>query len=137
MSFATSSALQSAIYAHLLADAGVTAEVGAHVYDAVPTGSSPPALYVLIGEEQVRDRSSKDHAGAQHDISVEVVSDAAGFAAAKDAAAAICDALIDAALTLARGHLVGLQFLNAQARRDDDPAARVVALTFRAFVEDS
>ena len=60
---------------------------------------------------------------------VSVVTDAAGFQTAKDAAAAVSDALVDAALALARGRLVSPEFpagagakVEAGAMRRDRPA---------------
>lgn len=135
MSYAISEALQAAIYSALSGDAGVNALVGGHIYDAVPSGVLP-SLYVTFGEEKVRDLSSKTGAGAAHDLAVEIHSDATGFQASKGLAAAVCDALIDADLTLNRGFLTGLHFKFARARKGIDPDKRVIALTFRAFVSD-
>ena len=134
MSYAASSALQAAVFQHLAADAGVTALVGAAIYDSVPPGPLP-ALYVSLGPEDVRDRSDKTGGGAEHDLAVSVVTDAAGFQAAKDLAAAISDALIGAPLVLARGRLVDLWFLKAAARRVGAADQRRIDLWFRARVE--
>ena len=41
MSYALSSALQSAVYQALLDDAALTALVGTAVYDALPVGAMP------------------------------------------------------------------------------------------------
>lgn len=135
MSYAIGSALQAAVYAHLQADAALEALVGDAIYDAAPAGT-PGGLYVTLGLEDVRDRSDGSGAGAAHDLVVSVVTDAAGFHAAKDAAAAVSDALVDAALTLARGRLVSMNFLRARARRIEAGAMREIELRFRARVED-
>ena len=135
MSYALSEALQAAIYTALTRDAGVTALVGSDVYDAVPSGALP-SLYIALGEEKVRDLSSKTGAGALHDLNVDIHSDVAGFQAAKTLAAAICDALIDADLSLSRGDLTRLQFKFARARKGVSPDQRVINLTFRAQVVD-
>lgn len=136
MSYAVSAALQAALYERLVTDSGVTAAVGEHVYDVVPPGRIP-ALYVSLGPEEVRDRSDKSGHGAQHDFTIGVVTDAAGFQSAKEAAAAVSDALVDARLELARGILVSLQFLRARAVRVDDARRRRIDLRFRARVEDT
>ena len=88
---------------------------------------------MTLGPEDVRDRSDGTSGGAWHRFTVSVVSDAAGFAAAKAAAAAVGDALTDAELTLDRGHLAGLHFYRARARRDG--ALRRIDLTFRARID--
>lgn len=137
MSYGQSSALQAAVYDALLADTGVTALVGAAVYDALPTGTLPP-LYIALGPEIARDKSDKTGRGAEHEFTVSVVTDTAGFANAnaKAAAGAVSDALVDADLTLTRGRLVGLQFYRAKAARVGTGTTRRINLTFRARLED-
>ncbi|PQO22346.1 DUF3168 domain-containing protein [Rhodobacteraceae bacterium WD3A24] len=134
MSYAISRALQEAVYQHLAADAALAALVGGVIHDAVPPGEAP-SLYVLLGPEEVRDRSDVTGPGADHDFTVSVVSDAAGFDAAKQTAAAVSDALVDAPLSLTRGRLVGLWFRRARAERRDGGTRRRIEMTFRARVE--
>ena len=136
MSFAVSAALQEAVFARLTADAALAAIVGDAIHDAVPPGR-PPDLFVLIGDERVRDRSDMTGRGALHEFTVSVVTTEAGFAGAKRAAGAVCDALIDAPMTLSRGRLVGLHFARARARRTDRGARRRIDLRFAARVEDT
>ena len=135
MTYAISEALQQAVYQRLIGDAALTAEVGPAIYDMVPAGPVPP-LYVMLGAETVRDRSDVTGAGALHRFTVTVVAEATGFSAAKRAAAAISDALVDAPLALSRGHLVGLWFDRAKAARQAN-GDRSIALRFSARVEDS
>jgi len=137
MSYGVAAALQAAVYQQLLADADVSALVGAAVYDALPAGVLP-ATYVSLGPETVRDRSDKSGAGALHVFTVSVVTETAGFGAAKAVAAAITDALTGAGLSLSRGRLVGLWFDRATARRTGSGGSiRRIDLRFRARVEDS
>ncbi|WP_208352933.1 DUF3168 domain-containing protein [Pseudaestuariivita rosea] len=131
MSYAVSAALQAAVYQRLADDAGITAPI----YDAVPAGTLPDT-YVTLGPEDVRDRSDKTGAGATHIFTVSVITDAAGFQSAKALAGLISDALVDADLTLTRGHLIGLHFEKAAARRVENGQARRIDLKFRAHVED-
>lgn len=135
MSYGVSGALQAAVYQHLGADTALAGLVGAAIYDAIPAGTLP-ALYVTLGPEKVRERSDGSGPGAEHEFTVSVTSDGGGFAAAKAAAAAVSDALADAPLTLARGHLVYLHFLRATAARAGTGDTRQIELTFRARVED-
>ena len=135
MSYAAAAALQSAVFQHLAADASLSALVGDHIYDALPAGAAPP-LYVTLGPEAVIDASDKTGRGAEHRFTLSVVADAPGFTAAKTAATAICDALIDAPLTLSRGHLVSLGFDRATAARTNNDTGRRIDLRFRARVED-
>jgi hypothetical protein len=135
MSYAMAAALQAAIYQRLRGSSDLDALVGDAVFDTVPAGAAP-GLYVLIGPEEVIDRSDKSGAGAEHRFIVSVVSDAAGFQAAKTAAVAVSDALADPGLVLSRGRLVGLWFLKAVAKRTGAAEARRIDLTFRARVEE-
>ncbi|MFP1645170.1 DUF3168 domain-containing protein [Pontitalea aquivivens] len=134
MSYGMGAALQAAVYQRLRADAQVAGLVGDAVFDAVPPG--PVAgTYVSLGPEDVRDASDVSGAGAEHDFTVSVITDAAGFQAAKAVAAAVSDALAGAALTLTRGRVVGIWFLRARARRVDTGALRRIDLVFRARLE--
>jgi hypothetical protein len=135
MSYGVSAALQRAVYAQLTADAALAALVGPAIYDALPNGTLPP-LYVVLGSEDVRDASDKTGAGADHTFTVSVVTESAGFATAKEAAAAVSDALVDAPLILDRGSLVALNFYKAKAARVGTGSMRQINLIFRARVAD-
>ena len=135
MTYAIAQPLQAAIYARLTGDEDLAALVGSHIYDQVPPGLLP-SLYVALGPEQARDRSDQTGRGTEHDVVVSVVTDGAGFSAAKAAAAAVSDALLGPTLTLTRGRLVWLRFLRAQAARKGSGETRQIDLTFRARVED-
>lgn len=135
MSYGVASALQTAVYAQLAADPDLTALVGTAIYDALPAGTLP-ALYVVLGSEDVRDASDKTGGGALHEFTVTVVTETAGFSTAKTAAAAVSDALVDANLTLTRGALVSLNFYKAKAARVGTGDVRQINLIFRARVAD-
>ena len=136
MSYTMASALQSAVFGHLDADANLTALVGSAIYDVPPPGGLP-GLYVMLGPEDVRDRSDLSGHGAVHDFVISVVSDADGFQTAKLVAAAVSDALVDAPLVLSRGCLISLNFLRARAQRVAKGTQRQIDLRFRARVEDN
>ncbi|MBU2289449.1 MAG: DUF3168 domain-containing protein [Gammaproteobacteria bacterium] len=135
MSYAVSAALQAAIYQRLMQDEAMAALVQGHVYDALPQGALP-ALYVTLGAEVARDASDATGAGAWHDLSVAVISDAAGFQRSKEVAAAVSDALLGPLPDLGRGRLVSLRFLKARARREGGGLRRV-EMIFRARTEDA
>lgn len=135
MSYGVSAALQAAVYQHLRADAGIIAHVGSDIFDAVPTGILPLA-YISLGPEDAFARNDKAGIGSLHRFTVSVVSDGAGFLAAKTIAGAVSDALHDAAPPLSRGRIVRMQFLRASARRIGEGARRRIDLTFEAQVED-
>lgn len=135
MSYASGAALQAAVFQRLAADAALAALVGTAVYDAVPPGTVT-GTYVSLGPEDVRDASDATGGGAAHDFTISVVTDASGFLQAKAVAVAVSDALTGAPLVLARGHLVGLWFLKARARRVQTGEMRRIDLSFRARIED-
>lgn len=132
MSYGAAAALQAAIFTQLTS---ATALAGVPVVDAIPSGGGT-GTFVLIGPEEVIDQSDKSGGGAEHRLTVAVISDATGFQAAKTVAVAVSDAIVDAPLTLARGHLVSLQFLRAKAVRLDAGGTRRIDLSFRARIED-
>lgn len=135
MTYSVSAALQEAIYGRLSQDTALAALVGTAVFDGVPPGIVP-SLYVSIGEELVSDRSDFDERGAFHDVEIAVVTNGAGFADAKAAAAAVSDALLSGPLVLTRGRCDGLWFRQAQARRMRRSGTRRIDLRFRARVFD-
>tara|TARA_B110000503_G_C6989524_1_gene346759 strand:- start:420 stop:830 length:411 start_codon:yes stop_codon:yes gene_type:complete len=135
MSYGVAEALQTAVYQHLVADVTLAGLVGTAIYDALPTGTLPP-IYLALGPEIARDRSDKTGGGAEHEFTVSIVTDGAGFAAAKTAAAAVSDALVDADLTLTRGVLVSCNFYKATAARVGTGDVRRINMIFRARVDD-
>lgn len=136
MTYSIAAALQQAVFERLASDQALSALVGGAVHDAVPAGPLE-GTYVSLGPEEVRDASDVTGRGAEHRFTVSVVSDTAGFQKAKSAAAAICDALVDAPLGLTRGNLVGLRFIRARALRVEKGRARRIDIVFRARVEDA
>ncbi|WP_238364358.1 DUF3168 domain-containing protein [Mesobacterium pallidum] len=135
MSYGVSAALQAAIYDTLVGDAALSAIVGSDIYDAVPPGTLP-SIYVTLGDEIARDRSDKTGDGAEHTFVVSVVTELDGFSRAKQAAAAISDALHGQAPVLSRGRVVSMNFLRAAASREQTGGVRRIDLRFRARVED-
>jgi len=135
MSYGMAAALQSAIWQRLSGDAALASLVGGAIFDAAPQGAVPD-LYVTLGPEDVRERGDATAAGAEHRITVSVVSAEAGFLVAKQTAGAVSDALEGTALSLDRERLVSLSFLRARARRSRDAQRRRIDLTFRARVDD-
>jgi hypothetical protein len=135
MSYSVSAALQGAVYQALVADTALAALVGTSIYDAIPSGTLP-VTYVTLGPETVQDRSDKTGYGAVHRFSVSIITETAGFGSAKAAAAAVCDVLNDADLSLSRGRLVSLRFDRAVAKRIGSGGTRQVDLRFAARVED-
>lgn len=133
MSELLSDVLQTAVYDRLSTDTDLAAIVGAHIYDAMPAGPVPD-LYVLIGEESVKDASDITGQGAVHDFTVSVMSTADSFLTLKEAAAAIWVALDSSSLAPTRGRMVGLWFSASNAKRSST-GQRKIDLKFRARVE--
>ncbi len=137
MSYGAGVALQAAVYRRLRDDAALAGIVGDAIFDAMPV-TAPSGIYVSLGPEEVRDASDATARGSRHDFVVSVLSGHegdAGFGALKAGAAAVVEALEAGGLALAHGHLAGLWFLRATARRVKSGAARQVDLTFRARID--
>ena len=107
MSYGVSAALQSAVYQAMVADPDISALVGSHIFDALPSGTLPDT-YISLGPEIVQDRSDMTGVGADHSFTISVVSVVSGFASTKVVAGAVCDLLHQADLTLDRGALVSM-----------------------------
>ena len=135
MSYAVSSALQAAVFQKLSNDAALSALVGSNIFDALPSGAVP-SLYVALGPEKASDASDQTGGGALHEFTISIVTESAGFAAAKETAGAVSDALVDADLILSRGSLVSLRFYKATAARVGTADTRRIGLIFRARVCD-
>ena len=136
MSYASSAPLQAAVFARLSSDPVVQPLVGIAIYDAIPPGT-PPGTFIVMGPEEVVDRSDVTCRGAEHRIRISVISNAAGFQQAKEVAGAVSDALLQPpTLTLLRGRVVGVWFQRAEASRMRATGARRIDLTFRVLVED-
>lgn len=133
MTYALGPSLQSALYALLAGDPALAALVDA-VHDAPPPGT-PQGTYAVLGEDEALDRGDATGPGAEHRLTISVVSDADGFLAAKRAAARITDLLTWATPPLTGGRVVAIWFQDARARRQDGGTIRRIDLRFRARVE--
>ncbi|MBL4813795.1 MAG: DUF3168 domain-containing protein [Rhodobacteraceae bacterium] len=139
MSYGMASGFQAAVFGRLTGDTALTALVGTAVYDALPAGALP-VLYVVLGKEIVRNRSDVTCPGAEHEFTVSVITETAGFAKAKQTAGAISDALCPIVpgpeLVLTRGRVVYLNFHRASAARIGTGSRRRIDLIFRARLEE-
>ena len=134
MTYALGESLQMAVYGRLAGHPAVDALVHGAVYDAVPQVA--PDLFVALGPEDARGRSDISGSGALHDLRISVVTRRESFLAAKAAAAAVSDALLEGDLPMTRGRVVSLRFLKARARRDEGEGTRRIDLWFRARTDE-
>lgn len=140
MTYALSWPLQEAVFQRLSADTAVAAIAGGRIYDApLPPEAEgdPDGVYVTLGDETVRDWSTKSDNGAVHQITISVHAPRRGFAEAKQAAGAISDSLLGAALTMTRGKVIQIRFHEARTGRSQGDALRRIDLRFRVTVEDT
>jgi hypothetical protein len=133
MSYAMGAALQGAVF-QLLANDAALAGLVAGVFDAPPPGT-PQGSYLILGEEEALDRGDASGPGAEHRLTLSVVSDAAGFQAAKQAAARVSDLLGWATPALPGARVVAIWFQDARARRLEGGRLRRIDLRFRARLE--
>ncbi|MGS4944233.1 DUF3168 domain-containing protein [Meridianimarinicoccus sp. RP-17] len=132
MTYALAAPLQAAVHERLTGDPALA---GVPVFDSTP-GETVASVHVVLGSEDVRDRSDKTGRAAQHRFVLTVAGDGGGFHALKQTAAAV-EAALGAGLTLARGRVAFLRFERAVARRDRDGTRRRVEMTFRALLDDN
>lgn len=135
MSYQASAELQRAVFAVLSGNAAVQTVIGDAIFDAPPEGTVPE-IYALIGEERTLDRSSKTGQAALHDFVIVLRGTGSGFLRIKDAAEAVCDALVGARPVLNRGICCNITYRSGRARRLRAKAGREITLTFRAFIDE-
>jgi hypothetical protein len=133
MSYAHAPALQAAVYGLLATDPALAVLIDG-VHDAPPPGT-PQGTYVVLGEDEALDRGDITGPGAEHRLTVAVVSDAAGFLTAKQAAARISDLMVAAAPVLDGARVVAIWFQDARARRLAGGTIRRIDLRFRIRIE--
>lgn len=140
MSCAFSWPLQQALFGAIGADADCTALLGDRIYDAAPPfgpEAGAEGLYLTLGDETVADWSTASDRGARHQVVLTVHAPRRGFAEAKRAAAAVAGVVLDSALPLSRGRVVGRRFGGARTRRAEGDAVREVEMRFEITVEDT
>lgn len=123
-------ALQGAIYAHLQGMAGLA---GVPVVDATP--GVVAETMVVIGQEEVLYRGDQGGRLAEHRIVLSILSEAEGFARAKEVAGIVTEGLVDADVPLAIGGLVELVPLRVVAKRLDDGSIRRIDITLRVLID--
>ncbi|MDX3929251.1 MAG: DUF3168 domain-containing protein [Shinella sp.] len=130
--------LQRAIYARLVADAGLAGLVADRVYDDVPrqdgkiTADFP---YVSFGPETEIPEIYDCIDGAEITMQIDAWSRDPGFREVKRIAAAVEKALHDAPLTIAENALVYFVKDGRRVMRDPDGLTSHAVITFRAGVE--
>lgn len=127
-------ALKSAVHARLAGDAALTALTGpGRVLDRPPQGVPMP--YVLHGPIRSTDYSTATEKSQEHQLVLEVWTDAASQRPALEIAARIAALLDDAAPTLAGTRLVSLAHRSTRMRREPKNRAIVAEIILKAVTE--
>lgn len=127
----SANALQAAIHAWLTDDATLTAMIGAgSVFDRRMTGKPMP--YLVLSEITTRDFAPGIE---EHEVTIEVWSDAGGRKQSQDIGARVKALLDGASLSLSGFVLVNLLHLSTRARREVKTQAQVAEMVFRAVTE--
>ena len=140
MTYALSWPLQQALFALFRADPACVAQFADRIYDAPPPlvdGTAPDGVYLTFGDEEVDDWSTGSDAGAVHTVAITIHAPRRGFAEAKQAAAAVSDAILGGGLAPVRGRVVNTRFVDAKTKRAEKDALRQIALRFRITLEDT
>lgn len=125
--------LQGAIVAALKADAGVDALIGDRIYDRVPVNASFP--YVSWGIPDQVDDSNDCSDIVEVNVTLHVWSRDYGTVQATRVAAAIRDAIHDAALSLTDNALIYIVYRNTAPGPSDDGLTTHLMVMFRAEVQ--
>jgi hypothetical protein len=126
-------ALQKAVHAALVADAGVGALVGDRIFDAAPRAATFP--YVTLGDARATDWSTGTEDGSEHRLLLHVWSRERGKAECWAVLAVVEAALHDAALELDGHALVNLRIEAADVGIDRDGITWHGVSRFRAVTE--
>ena len=139
MTYALAWPLQEALFTLFTTNAACVAAFGGRVFDGTPplTNADAEGPYLVIGDEEARDWSTKTEGGAVHVVRFDVHAPRRGFGEAKQAAAAVSDAMLAATLPTSRGTVVNTRFVDARTERDENDALRRIRLQFRITLEDS
>lgn len=127
-------ALQTAVFAKLVADTGVLAALGGpRVYDhQAPRAEFP---FVSFAQLTARDWSTATETGHEHTLVLHAWSRSRGRKQADEILSAIETALHDQPLTLAGHRLVNLRHEASQAQPDADGETIQGIIRFRAVTE--
>ena len=125
--------LQGAIVARLKAAAGLSALIGAHVYDDVPKKMVFPYATVGEGDETSDDADCID--GFEISLDIDIWSRAVGFPEAKRISDEIRKALKAPDLSLPTNALVYFRHRQTRFLRDPDGLTSHAVMTFEAFAE--
>ncbi len=127
------SGVQAAVYGALVADVGVSAFVGARVYDHVPADVVFP--YVVIGETEAAPFDDKTKSGMLQEFGVHTWSRARGATEAKDIMAAVSAALHRVGLSVAGHELAWIRFTESELKLEDDGLTRHGMQTFEVATQ--
>ena len=127
--------LRRAIHAHLAADAGLTALIGAgRIHDEPPRAAS--GLYVVHGEVTAEDWSTGSDRGCEQEFTLVVWAAQSGSSRqALEAAGLIVAALDQVDLALDGHALVNLRWLSSRLARETRNGLPQVTIRFRAAIE--
>jgi len=140
MTYALSWPLQQALFDLMGTDAACVQHFGQRIYDAAPPflgEQAPQGLYLTFGDEDVADWSTATEAGAVHLVKLTIHAPRRGFSEAKQAASAVSDAILGAALAPSRGRIVSARFVDARTGRSEADALRKIDMRFRITIEDT
>lgn len=128
-------ALRAAIQAQLVADAALTALIGAgRIFDEAPRALR--GCYVVHGEVEARDWSAGAERGCEQELALVVwAAQSSSARLALEAAGLIVAALDEADLALEGHSLINLRWLSSRLAREPRSGLPGVTIRFRAATE--
>ncbi|MEM9059816.1 MAG: DUF3168 domain-containing protein [Pseudomonadota bacterium] len=140
MTYALAWPLQEALFRLICESPACTDHFKGQIFDApLPFSgeAAPEGLYLILGDDEAQDWSSGTDNGATHVVRLNIHAPRRGFAEAKRAAAALSDAVLSGGLSLSRGRVVNVRFVDARTFRAESDALRRIELRFRFTLEDT
>lgn len=140
MTYALAWPLQEALFDLINADPACTGYFDDRIYDSPPPFSAtaePEGLYLTMGDEEAQDWSTGSEEGCLHVVTLNVHAPRRGFSEAKQAAGALSDAVMGSTLSLSRGRVINIRFVDARTKREEKNALRRIELRFRITLEDT
>ncbi len=127
--------IQTSVFEALNANAQIYEKTEGAIFDHVPTSQDLPEIYVRIGDEQIKNRSSKTNSISEAIFEISIFSQHQGFIAAKHLSSLISQELTKDKLNFNNEKLIGIWFVKSQTYRLSSGNLRQIKLWFKALIE--
>ena len=137
MKYEYSNDLQKAVFTAIHENIEIVEVTEGAIFDHVPSTQILPEIYVRIGDEQLRNRSTKTNSITESIFEVSVFSQKQGFLAAKKLSSKLAEQITNTHMGIESGKLVGIWFIKSQTYRLEKGNLRQIKLWFKAIIEEN